>query len=418
MIERFKNLKIYKFLKIMLKTHKEKHQLQDEYRLKIAKVHQRNHEEIHRIKNEFHKRTNNLHRENDEIQRYHRHNRYSQAFIILFNIVIWFLIFRYFSAKTIAIIFAILISIAGIIQFLFHSNLEKRIFKPINKLKVGVDEISKGNYDINIKCDVHSEISILIDSFNDMAAKLQESEKLKASYEENRKTLIANISHDLKTPITSIQGYIETMMDRADLSTDTISKYHQIIFNNASYINKLIDDLFLFSKLDLQKLDLHFESINASAFMDDLMEEFKFELEERNADFHYKNSITQNYHLNIDRKRVHQIFRNIIGNAIKYNPKENSEVNVRLYKKDKFICIDIEDNGPGISEDNLPHIFDRFYRVDYARTKDLMSTGLGLSIAKELTNAHKGKIAVSSKENVGTCFTIMLPLECNLRGED
>jgi signal transduction histidine kinase len=108
---------------------------------------------------------------------------------------------------------------------------------------------------------------------------------------------------------------------------------------------------------------------------------------------------------------VHQVFRNIIGNAVKYGSEGNTKINVRMYKQDNYICVDIADNGPGISEDKLPHIFDRFYRVDYARTKDLMSTGLGLAIAKELTEALAGKIKAYSTVGIGSCFTIMLPIE-------
>jgi signal transduction histidine kinase len=338
-------------------------------------------------------------------------SKISRIFIVLFNILLWYFIFHYFTMKIIALAFAVLIGISGIAQFTFHIRLERRIFKPISQLKAGVDEIAKGNYDVKISADVSKEISSLIDSFNEMARKLHESEKLKKAYEENRKTLIANISHDLKTPITSIQGYIETMLEEKDLSQEAINKYHQIIYNNTSYINKLIDDLFLFSKLDLQKLDLNIENISIHAYMEDLMEEFKYELEDRGVNFEYKDALAQDYNLSIDRKRVHQVFRNIIGNAVKYGSEGNTKINVRMYKQDNYICVDIADNGPGISEDKLPHIFDRFYRVDYARTKDLMSTGLGLAIAKELTEALAGKIKAYSTEGIGSCFTIMLPIE-------
>jgi signal transduction histidine kinase len=410
MIKRQRKYGIYKFIKEFFRRHKERHHLHDERHSRIRKESQEQRAEIHRLQNEYHKKIHELHKESKEFHWYHRHNKYSRIYIVLFNLLIWFLIFRYFGAKTISIVFAAIISISGIIQFIFHSNLEKRIFRPINQLKIGVDEISKGNYDINIECNVTNEISVLVDSFNDMAKKLNEGEKLKRIYEENRKTLIANISHDLKTPITSIQGYIETMLDITDVPKDTINKYHQIIYNNAAYINKLIDDLFLFSKLDIQKLDLQIEEINTRAFMEDLMEEFKYELEDRGIKFNYEDSLHQDYYINIDRKRVNQVFRNIIGNAVKYGFEEKLVIHVKLYTQGEFACIDIENNGPGIPEDKLPYIFDRFYRVDYARTKDLMSTGLGLAIAKELVEAHEGEISAASKEKEGTCFTIKFPM--------
>lgn len=409
--------KIHKEFTNFKNQHKERDILGKELRARMAEEHLRNHSEIHRLQNEYRKRNKSFHNEHQELQWYHRNNKFSQILIIIFNLLVWFLIIRYFGVKSLAIVFAILISIGGTIQFIFNMRLEKRIFKPINQLKTGVDEISKGNYDIELNCDIINEIGSLIYSFNDMAKKLQESENLKKVYEENRKTLIANISHDLKTPITSIQGYIETMLYSEHIPDDTKNKYYQVIYNNATYINKLIDDLFLFSKLDLQKLELQLEDISVQAFMGDMMEEFKFELEDRGIKFAYEDLMMFDYNICIDRKRINQVFKNIIGNAIKYSFEENTQITVKLYSQESFVYIDINDNGSGIPEDKLPYIFDRFYRIDYARTKDLMSTGLGLAIAKELVESHKGKITVSSIENVGTTFTIMLPIKTK-EGED
>ncbi|MNM88039.1 Sensor histidine kinase YycG [compost metagenome] len=204
-----------------------------------------------------------------------------------------------------------------------------------------------------------------------------------------------------------------------DLPKETIKKYNQIIYNNAGYMNKLIDDLFLFSKLDMQKLEFNFELINIENFMGDLMEEFQFELEDKNINFNYESKIREELIVKIDRKRIHQVFRNIIGNAVKYAPTDGvndnsnkeTKIDVELYVNNGFINIDIKDNGEGIPEEKLPYIFDRFYRIDYARTKDLMSTGLGLAISKELVDAHGGSIKAESKINEGTCFTITLPIE-------
>ena len=271
------------------------------------------------------------------------------------------------------------------------------------------EEISKGNYKVKVESEVMNEISLLVDSFNEMAAKLLESEKLKLEYEENRKTLIANISHDLKTPITSIQGYIEAITDGNDITPENLNKYLKIIYSNSTYINKLIDDLFLFSKLDMQKLEFQFEKVLARPFFNDLLEEFKFELEERQIGFNYLDNTSVDVWLNIDRKRIYQVFKNIIGNAVKHGLTQNLSINIVLYTRNEFIYIDIKDNGSGISADKLPHIFDRFYRIDTERTKDFMSTGLGLAISKELVEAHSGRIDVTSIEKEGTCFTVVLP---------
>ncbi len=138
-----------------------------------------------------------------------------------------------------------MIGIFGIHELFFLGHLEKKIINPIAKLKKGVEEIAQGNYEVRIEPDVLNDITLLVASFNDMARKLHESEKMKAGYEKKRKDLLANISHDLKTPMTSIQGYIEAILERPDLSREDSQKYLQIIYRNTAYMNKLIDDLFL-----------------------------------------------------------------------------------------------------------------------------------------------------------------------------
>jgi signal transduction histidine kinase len=264
-----------------------------EHLIKAFKRHRKLHHEKERLHREFHEKVNELFIEERDIQRYHRRIKYSRPMIMLFNLILWFVLFHYFGIKGLSIIFAIIISVTGVTEFIFLMNLEKRIFKPISRLRAGVEEISKGNYDVTVEYGVPNEISVLTRSFNEMAQKLKAAEQLKEQYEENRKNLVANISHDLKTPITTIHGYIETMLDREDISRENVNKYHRIIYNNATYINKLIDDLFLFSKLDMQKLELKLEHISMKAFMEDLMGEFKFELEDRGIGFEYIDEMTQ-----------------------------------------------------------------------------------------------------------------------------
>ncbi|MDF2878056.1 MAG: yycG [Clostridia bacterium] len=345
-----------------------------------------------------------------ELHKMHRHARFSPHLILLFNLIIWYMVFKYAGIKEISIFFAVLFTAGGFFEFFFLRKIEKRILTPIDKLKGGIDEISKGNYNIKVETDEHNEISLLIDAFNEMAYRLQESEQIKAEYEENRRMLIVNISHDLKTPITSIQGYIEAITENSALSPKDINKYLKIIHNNTTYINKLIDDLFFFSKLDMQKLEFEFITVSVRPFLGDLMEEFQLEFEEKHIKFDYFDTLKEDCTFNIDRKRLHQVFRNIIGNAEKYGARQDLTIKTRVYKEEQLVCIAISDNGPGIPKDKLTYIFNRFYRIDTERTKDLTSTGLGLAIAKELVEAHGGKIAVSSTENEGTCFTVMLPI--------
>lgn len=373
-------------------------------------------DELNRKYDRYHMKAHMYIKNNNDFNQYYKHIKYTRPLVLIFNLLLWFLLFRFGGIETIwkiVILFFALITTSGsITEAFFLMKIENRILKPIEDLKRGVDEISKGNYDLELKVDDLNEVSDLTNAFNKMALKLKDNERLKLEYEENRKALIANISHDLKTPITSIQGYIEAIADRNDLSQEKIQKYFKIIYNNTEYMNKLIDDLFLFSKLDMQKLEFNFEKISIKPFLYDIMEEFKLDMTEKNIEFTYADELNADLYAKIDPKRLHQVIRNIIGNAEKYGRKNNLKIKTKLYAKDGFICIDIEDNGPGIQKDKLEHVFERFYRVDAERTKDFVSTGLGLAIAKELVEAHNGKITVSSELNKGTRFTVSLPFIC------
>jgi signal transduction histidine kinase len=344
-----------------------------------------------------------------EFRKIHRYLRWLRPAALIVTFLIIYSIIRFTGFKPIPVFFAVVFTAKEIIHIIIMLRLEKRIIKPIENLKNGVEQISRGNYEVKIENTVFNEVGILIDEFNEMAQKLKESERTKQTYEENRKALIANISHDLKTPITSINGYIEAILDGVVTSPEKVESYLKIIESNMIYMNKLIDDLFLFSKLDMEKLEFNFEKINISPFVNDMMEEFKFMLGEQGIILDFHNEIEKVFEVSIDRKRIYQAVRNIIGNAVKYGGDKNLFINVTLYKENNLAKIDIKDNGPGIPEEKLPYIFDRFYRVDMERTKDLMSTGLGLAIAREMLEAHGGGVSVSSKINEGSIFTLTLP---------
>lgn len=361
------------------------------------------------------RRLHDLHKHHGQFLRHYKYFRYFRPAAAVFTLIILYLLFSWVGFKGIGIFFAALIIIKEILQFLFLLRLEKRILKPMENLKLGLDEVAKGNYNVKVEYDKPNDLGLLIASFNEMTEKLYESEKIQAEYEENRKALIANISHDLKTPITSIQGYIEALLEGTAKSSE--SKYLKTIHHNTVYVNKLIDDLFIFSKLDMQKLGLQFENVQIRAFMDDLMEEYKFDFAERNIQYQYIVQLNYDDRVSLDGKRFYQAFNNIINNAVQHGPETDLSLQVKLYRQDDFICIDIKDNGPGIPEDKLPFIFDRFYRIDTERPKDFASTGLGLAIAKELVEAHGGKITVSSIKKEGTCFTIMLPVSHESDGD-
>jgi len=360
----------------------------------------------------------NHRRRQEEFQRLHKSLGYLRPVFLLFNLAVLYALFRWIGIGTLGVIIALFVVLKGIIELLFLWRLEKRVFLPIDQLKTGFEEIARGNYRVTIDCKTDNEFGRLIEAFNLMAARLQESEQKNAEYEANRKALIANISHDLKTPITSIQGYLEMLRDGKVNDPERREKYLSTIAGNVGHLNKLIDDLFLFSKLDLAKVEFKYEKVKVRAFMRDIMDEFGFELAEKRRQFFYQDRLERDYWLNIDGKRLYQALRNIIDNAVKYGPSENLIVKVELTGQDSQVCLALRDNGPGIPPDKLPHVFDRFYRVDSERAKDLSSTGLGLAIARELIEAQGGRIEVTSIEGTGTCFIVCLPTAENGKEEE
>lgn len=344
--------------------------------------------------------------------RFLHHYRYFRFFRpagILFTLLILYLLFSWVGIKETGIIVVALLVAKEIAHFIFLLRLEKRIFKPMEQLKQGLDEVAKGNYNIKVEYSRPNDLELLIDAFNEMTEKLYEAEKLQAAYEDNRKALIANISHDLKTPITAIKGYIEALLE-GNVTGESKEKYLKTISNNATYVNKLIDDLFLFTKLDMQKLVLQYENLPIREFMRDLMEEYQFNFAEQNIQFCYEDILEEEWQVSLDGKRLQQAFTNIMTNAVQHGPAAGLALKVMLYQEGQFVGIDIQDNGPGIPEDKLAFIFDRFYCIDTERPKEFAGTGLGLAIAKELVEAHGGTISVVSPGRKGTRFTILLPV--------
>jgi signal transduction histidine kinase len=348
---------------------------------------------------------------------------YRRKLIVLIILVFfWVLLFFFggisFGVKAVFSFAVILITVGTIREIAVFRRFDTRILTPISALEDAAGEIARGNYGVRVSSEGPTEISGLIEAFNMMAKSIAESEALKADYEKNRKELIASISHDLKTPISSVLGYVEAMEDARLSEPDRVPRYLKVIAANAAYMNRLIDDLFLFSKLDMRKLELCFEETALKPFMADLIEEFMIELSERGGSLAYADGLSPYDRAKLDPKRFCQVLRNIVANAVKYGPGERLSVVVEARVEGSFFITIIRDNGPGVPPEKLGRIFERFYRIEAERTKDLASTGLGLAIAKELVEAHGGSILASNLPGSGGLeFAIALPLSGAKEGE-
>jgi signal transduction histidine kinase len=309
----------------------------------------------------------------------------------------------FFSTGAILVgLFLILTNIA--LTFL----VSKSIIKPLNFLKQAANEIKDGNLNFRIDYTKNDEVGEVCKAFEDMRYKLKESVDLQLQYENNRKELIANISHDLKTPITAIKGYVEGIMDGVADSPDKIDKYIKTIYTKSTDIDKLIDELFLFSKLDLNKLPFNFEVFDLSSFLEYCVEELSFDLEAKSIKLSFENNVKDKINVAADREKIKRVITNIIQNSTKYMDKESGIIKISLSSTDAEAELLIEDNGKGISKEALPFIFDRFYRADASRNRNTGGSGLGLAIAKRIIEGHGGRIWAESEPEKGTkiCFTL------------
>jgi signal transduction histidine kinase len=230
---------------------------------------------------------------------------------------------------------------------------------------------------------------------------------MQLQYEENRKELISNISHDLKTPITAIKGYVEGIKDGIADTPEKMDRYINTIYSKSCDMDNLINELFLFSKLDLKKVNFDFRSIDITAYLKDCIEELKFDLEKRKINLNY-NHIKKNIDVIADAQKLKRVIMNIIENSIKYMNKDNGKIDIILSEEEAFTVIEVRDNGKGISNKALPFIFDRFYRGDSYRNTSNGGSGLGLAIAKQIIEEHGGQIWVQSEVNEGTSIFFTL----------
>lgn len=307
------------------------------------------------------------------------------------------------------IVFLIFIAFILLTNGILTYFMTKNIINPLKSLQKATNEIAIGNFNFPVKFNLKDEIGELFESFEMMRIQLKESRGLKQQYEKNRKELISNISHDLKTPITSIKGYVEGIMDGIPDTPEKMEKYIKTIYKNACEMDRLIDDLFLFSKLDINQLPFDFEEINIHKYLEDCIEEMSFDLAEKNIKLSYESLCNFPGKLIIaDRQRLKRVINNIIGNTEKHMDKEQPKIKLILVEEKEGVRIEIRDNGHGIPVEKVSYIFERFYRADYARNRATGGSGLGLSIAKQIIEAHQGEIWAESKENIGTSIFFTL----------
>ncbi|MCD9021479.1 sensor histidine kinase [Cohnella silvisoli] len=321
---------------------------------------------------------------------------------------------RQYFPLVLGLLLVVLIATHVLLTYLMSKN----IIRPLRDLRNAAKLIKEGDLDFHVKVRGKDEIGQLGLAFEEMRDRLQQSIRIQMQYEENRKELVSNISHDLKTPITAIQGYVDGILEGIADSPEKTEKYIRTISAKAEEMDHLINELFLYSKLDLKRLPFHFEQVPIYAFLSDWAEELKFELDKIDVRFETDMDLDQGTYVLMDRDNFRRVLTNIIQNSLRYMDKKSKTIRILVSDEENIVTIVIEDNGPGISEAALPYIFDRFYRAEQSRNAYTGGTGLGLAIAKQIMEGHGGDIRASSTLGEGLRIIITMPIHIERGGKD
>ena len=282
------------------------------------------------------------------------------------------------------------------------------LINPIKKLQLATQNIKDGNLDFIVDVESNDEIGELCRNFEEMRQRLKDSAEEKIASEKENKTLISNIAHDLKTPITAVKGYAEGLMEGVADTAEKREKYIRTIYNKANDMDTLINELTLYSKIDTNRIPYNFAKINVAEYFNDCVEEIGLDLEARNISLSYFNYADENILIIADPEQLRRVIHNIVGNSTKYLDKQKGLMNIRIKDVGDFIQVEIEDNGRGIAARDLPYIFDRFYRADASRNSATGGSGIGLSIVRKIIEDHGGKIWATSKESIGTIMYFVI----------
>lgn len=298
----------------------------------------------------------------------------------------------------------VLILSTTVITHLMTKSLEK----PINDLARAADSITNGNLDFEVMGSNYDEINTLCNNFDIMRKELKRARRREAHMKSERSMLLANISHDLKTPITSIKGYIEGIRDGIADTPEKRNSYLDTIYTKANVIDDLVNNLSTFSKLELSRLTFSFESLDLNKFLNDFFENCRLDFEKNYVKL-INNIPSDTAFVKADREKIQRVFSNLADNAVKYRNDDNPELKIETSQEDGGIYVTVTDNGIGIEEKELKNVFEGFYRVDSSRA--IKGSGLGLGIVKQIVEKHGGKIWLKSDGlGKGTTAIVYLPL--------
>ncbi|MCV4230711.1 HAMP domain-containing histidine kinase [Virgibacillus sp. LDC1] len=312
------------------------------------------------------------------------------------------------TRKLLPILVLSLVGIVVVANVLLYRWITRSVVKPLDLLRHSAEHIKEGNLQFSLDLHSKDEIGQLNETFENMRKRLLESIQLRLQDEENRKELISNISHDLRTPITNIKGYIEGIRDGVADTPEKMDKYVNIIYTKTIDLDKLVDELFLYSKLDLKQVPFMFEHVDIIGFIDDCIDEQRYVLEEKGIRLAWKERTGQPVEVIADLEKLKRTVLNIIGNAQNFMDKLHKTIYVSTQLSPEWVTVEIRDNGVGIEPEAIPYIFERFYRAEQSRNSSTGGSGLGLAIASQIIEGHGGAIWAESEPGVGTSLYFTL----------
>lgn len=304
---------------------------------------------------------------------------------------------------SVAIIFSITFTNKFLTRFVF-----KKIEEPIDILSKGVNEIASGNLDYRLNYSKNDEFLPVCIAFNDMAGRLKKSVELTQKNEENRKELLLDISHDLRSPLTSIQAYVEGLIDGVADSPQMRDKYLQTIKRKTIDIEKMVSSLFAYSKLDMEEFTLNNEKINLTEFLTKTIDSVKDEYADKGLNIQLNTS--EDIKIIADKELLIRIESNILDNSLKYKSKEIGNSKITVSREGDFAKIEFADDGIGVDDDSLDKLFEVFYRTDKARSNTGSGSGIGLAFVKKAVTSMGGKVKAENNSYSG--LSIIIYLRC------
>lgn len=303
------------------------------------------------------------------------------------------------------LIFAYLLIGICVFAFVF-GMLQHRTLKYTRKISASLQEISEGHFNTRIPVRGDNELSDIAMQVNHMAEEIEQLLEKEKQAEETKNELITNIAHDLRTPLTSILGYLDILSTRKDLPEETRQNYIRIAHDKAKHLQQMIEDLFGFTKLSYSKQTTNMQPIDIITLLAQLLDEFYPVFENNEMDYEYHPDAS-NFVIQGDATLLVRLFDNLINNAIKYG-KEGKLLIVKTRTQKEAITVDIINFGKVIPQKDLDRVFEKFYRAESSRNSATAGTGLGLAIAANVARIHGGSIAAKSSLE-GTVFSVMLP---------